>query len=146
VYVLVKKAGYGASAIKVPLAEIIRPEAKTATVLDKGVVPEGELNPWDVARKLEQQVVYYTKKYQGYVPQALAQFPSIPREEFERLVLHASRVAPDYPTVQAARFYYELENGRPDEAKKYHRFIKEDAIYIKQVYGMIWETGLRMRW
>ena len=101
-------------------------------------------NPWVVARQLEQQVLFYTREYEKRVYWYLPSLPSLSWAEFEKLVVSASEVAPDYPIVQSSRFFYEVESGRLSEAKKHHRFIRDD-IYVRAVYGMNWEKGLRIK-
>lgn len=150
ILILVKKPGYRATTIRVSLSKFLS-ENKINVVLEKenSSTPNPGLNPWEVARKLKQQVGYYTFKYKyaqsvKYNPSLLEERPSIPWAEFEKLLLEATMVAPDYPMVQAGRFYYELEKGQPSEAKKYHRFI-EDEIYVERIYGMRWSTGPRVQ-
>ncbi len=58
--------------------------------------------------------------------------------------MRAEQLAPDYPLVQSARFFYEIEMGRLQEAKKYARFI-DDKHYVKAVYGVAWTTGLPLK-
>jgi hypothetical protein len=97
-----------------------------------------------VVKKLETQVKYYSREILRFKSPGLPSFPSIPWNEFEKLTLAAKDVAIDYPVVQSALFFYEIQSGRPSEAKKYARYISDD-VYMQAVYGMNWVTGLRMR-
>ena len=146
VFVLVKRAGYRSKAVKIPLAQFLSGGAGTSIVLDKQGkdVSLDSPNPWVVARQLEQQVLFYTREYEKRVYWYLPSLPSLSWAEFEKLVVSASEVAPDYPIVQSSRFFYEVESGRLSEAKKHHRFIRDD-IYVRAVYGMNWEKGLRIK-
>jgi hypothetical protein len=146
VLVLVKKGGYRASVSQIPLPRILAEKTLRVVVGRRDTsTGDGGLNPWLVARLLQQQTQYYEMKYYNGLrplkPESLSRFPSIPFEEFEKLVLEASRGALDHPIVQSARFYYEIEKGRPEAAKAFHRFI-EDKIYLGNVYKLIWLNGI----
>ena len=146
VLILVRGSGYQPTFVRLPLAEFLGKDDKHRITLNRmqKKTPENSKNPWIIAHKLEQQVLYYTRKYEGSAPIVLADYPSLQWEEFEDLVLTAEKVVPDYPLVSAAMFYYEAERGRQTEAKKYHHYIKDD-IYVRAVYNVNWETGLRLK-
>jgi|GEM_PF-6196739 len=146
VFVLVKTEGYRPQATRIALDEISSGTLDFKITLKRQVEAEplDGLNPWVVVKKLGQQIRYYEKEHQRIANPSLDPLPPLPWSEFETLVLAASKVALDHPAVHSARFFYEVEKGRLEEAKKYHRYI-QDEIYVRAIYGMNWETGLMMR-
>ena len=128
------------------------------------------INPWIISRDLERQVKCYVTKYDrdpkdkdedssatiikpvfpsSSYDSPFANWkeckasPPLEFERFEKYTLDAYKFAPNYPLVQSAMFFYELERGNVREAKKYSRFI-DDSIYIKVFYHM--SGGEQMRY
>ncbi len=100
-----------------------------------------ELNPWTTTHKLEQYVWHLSRKYAD--ESAWKAQPDTPPPEFDRFrdyALAAYSFAPDYPIVQSAMFFLELESGNREEARKYGRFI-DNNIYAKAIYRMIWNDN-----
>ena len=144
VHFLVTKPGYVPQSLTIPagkldtthiLPVILEQDNKSPIVMRR------EFNPWIVSRQLNLQVSYYLNKF-NYDPGWKAQIPSPPLEfeRFKEYTLAAKTFAPDYPIVQSAMFFLELENGNREEAKKYGRFI-DNNIYAKAIYQMIWDDG-----
>lgn len=144
IFLLVAKNGYEPNAIRLSAtepsnrAQLLRVELGQL----RNSPDPNRLNPWKIANELARQNEYYQEKYKTPRNRPITKEPPLPWSEYEQYVLAAAKFAPDYPVVQSARFYYEIENGRLQEAKAFGRFIPDD-VYVRAVYGMNWETGLR---
>lgn len=147
IFVLFHKAGYETKAFEFLLSQILSGERVFNVIINKKAMDSsvGKLNPWIAAQRLDQQVKYYSREIESIRYSGLPSLPSIPWEEYESLVLTAVDEAPDYPVVQSAHFFYEIQTGQISEAKKHARFI-DDTTYMHAVYGMNWERGLPSRW
>lgn len=146
IYLLVTKKGYEPNAIRLSTADPSHRVPLLRIQLGQLRDPPdpNRLNPWKIANDLAWQNEFYQDKYKTPRNRPMNREPPLPWSEYEKCVLAAAKFAPDYPVVISARFYYEIENGRLQEAKAFSRFIPDD-VYVRAVYGMNWETGLRMR-
>jgi hypothetical protein len=141
VHFLIHKAGYVPQAISMPAAKLISTHSFTITLEQESespVLSKQQLNPWTVSQYLEQQVKYYLKKYDNDPAWKVRLDPPLNFERFREYTLAARSFAPDYPVVQSAMFFLELEKGNREEAKKHGRFI-DNNIYSKAIYQMIWD-------
>jgi hypothetical protein len=148
-FYLIAKKGYKATIAKIIVRkDDVKPlelRVELARITEV-VVPEENFkaNPWAVIDRLQKQVDYfietkYDTVFANYKRDAPP--PSLEMGELGELVKLAEEVAPDYPLVSMARFFYDMEMGRTEEAKKHAVFIKDD-VYLRAVYQMSWETGL----
>jgi hypothetical protein len=158
VHILVNKPGYAPQAMSIPAAKFASTHTFTVTLDEERQSPstiKRKLNPWTVSRDLEKQVEYYVRKYDNdptWIRKSRSDAawkvwpdsPPLAFERFEEYALAAYDFAPDYPVVQSAMFFYELEKGDRQAAKKYGRFI-DNNIYAKAIYHMVWMTGLPLR-
>jgi hypothetical protein len=163
VHVLVHKPGFLAGSISIPVADLATRQSFTVTLKEESgspVTTVEKLNPWIVSRDLERQVNCYLEKYnrdpderasyssaEYFGPHGYANWqecnasPPLDTERFEQYALAAHKLAPDYPIAQSAMFFYELEHGNIQEARKYGRFLSNE-IYVKAIYHMQWTEGL----
>ncbi len=144
VHFLINKPGYVPQTRSIPAEKVGSIDTLPFT-LEVDTKPTSsiplELNPWTTTRKLEQYVWHLSRKYAD--ESAWKAQPDTPPPEFDRFreyALAAYSFAPDYPIVQSAMFFLELENGNREEARKYGRFI-DNNIYAKAIYRMIWNDN-----
>lgn len=102
---------------------------------------EGD-NPWQVARALREQVVYYERKLNDE-SQCLRppDGPAPLKEEaFERFLDAALRVAPEFPLTHKARFWYDVERGDLEAARR-HSIYVDDYACMYVFHGVEWYPG-----
>jgi hypothetical protein len=150
VHILVNKEGYIPQARTIAASSLASEgEALTLSIVlerERAVSPTHKLNPWTIAQELERQVNYFIKKYDADPSWKSVRLdaPPLTWERFEEYTLAAIAFAPDYPVVQSAMFFYEIEKGQLLEARKFSRFI-DDSIYLRVIYDMTLTKGLPMR-
>jgi hypothetical protein len=138
---LIARRGYIPAVVRISAGELEASKAlRRRVTLAPRPASENDgarLNPWKVARELDAQVNYYRDKVLLHPKRKMERPAPLDWATFERYVLAGAKAAPDYPLVQAARFYYELESGRLEQAKQFSRFIPDD-VYVRVLYNANW--------
>jgi hypothetical protein len=98
-------------------------------------------NPWLLAKELEDRVSFFRREkyslYDGPI-EGTDLTPPFALDDFLKLIEAAESIAPEYPLVRTARYYYEIERGDKEAARAYSQFIPDET-HMKAMYHYYWE-------